>query len=176
MTVGKEPAAEAQRRTEQVALAAFVSYSLLAGGNAVCIRFSNRELAPLWGAGLRFALAAALLLLVMAVLRLPIPRGRALAGAVLYGVLTFGGAFALAYYALVRMNAGFGQIVLALVPLATLILAVLWRQEGWRRRCESRSHRRHWSRPLAACCASHKEPYSCVGSRQCTRWRSTPSA
>ena len=89
MTVAKEPTAEAQRRTEQVALAAFVSYSLLAGGNAVCIRFSNRELAPLWGAGLRFALAAALLLLVMAVLRLPIPRGRALAGAVLYGVFTF---------------------------------------------------------------------------------------
>lgn len=132
MTVAKEPAAEARRRTEQVALVAFVSYSLLAGGNAVCIRFSNRELAPLWGAGLRFALAAALLLLVMAVLRLPIPRGRALAGAVLYGALTFGGAFALAYYALVRMHAGFGQIVLALVPLATLILAVLWRQERFR--------------------------------------------
>jgi drug/metabolite transporter (DMT)-like permease len=132
VTVAKEPAAEARRRTEQVALVAFVSYSLLAGGNAVCIRFSNRELAPLWGAGLRFALAAALLLLVMAVLRLPIPRGRALAGAVLYGALTFGGAFALAYYALVRMHAGFGQIVLALVPLATLILAVLWRQERFR--------------------------------------------
>jgi drug/metabolite transporter (DMT)-like permease len=106
VTVAKEPAAEAQRHTEQVALAAFVSYSLLAGGNAVCIRFSNRELAPLWGAGLRFALAAALLLLVMAVLRLPIPRGRALAGAVLYGALTFAGAFALAYYALVGCTQG----------------------------------------------------------------------
>jgi hypothetical protein len=46
---------------ERVALTAFLSYTALAGGNAVGIRFSNRELAPLWRAGLRFALAAALL-------------------------------------------------------------------------------------------------------------------
>ena len=36
---------------ERVALAAFVTYTVLAGGNAVGVRFSNRELAPLWGAG-----------------------------------------------------------------------------------------------------------------------------
>src|SRR5215207_676525 len=58
--------------------------SVLAGGNAVAIRFSNRELDPLWGAGLRFALAAALLVALMAILRLAPPRGRALRGAVLY--------------------------------------------------------------------------------------------
>ena len=48
---------------ERVALASFVAGALLAGGNGVSIRFSNRELPPLWGAGLRFSLAAALLLL-----------------------------------------------------------------------------------------------------------------
>jgi drug/metabolite transporter (DMT)-like permease len=117
---------------ERVALASFVVGSILAGGNAVGIRFSNRELAPLWGAGLRFSLAAALLIAVMAVLRLALPRGRALAGAVVFGALNFGAAFALAYYALVRMHAGFGQILLALVPLATLLLAVVWRQERLR--------------------------------------------
>jgi drug/metabolite transporter (DMT)-like permease len=117
---------------ERVALASFVIGSILAGGNAVGIRFSNRELAPLWGAGLRFSLAAALLIAVMAVLRLAPPRGRALAGAVVFGALNFGAAFALAYYALVRMHAGFGQILLALVPLATLLLAVVWRQERLR--------------------------------------------
>ena len=113
-------------------LAAFAVSSVLAGGNAVGIRFSNRELDPLWGAALRFALAAAVLLAVMAALRLELPRGRALAGAVLFGLLNFGGAFALAYYALVELHAGFGQIVLALVPLATLLLAVAWRQERLR--------------------------------------------
>ena len=117
---------------ERVALACFLGSALLAGGNGVSIRFSNRELPPLWGAGLRFSLAAALLLVVMAVLRLPFPRGRALAGALLYGALNFGAAFALAYYALVRLHAGLGQTLLALVPLATLLLAVAQHQERLR--------------------------------------------
>ncbi|HEV2927689.1 MAG TPA: hypothetical protein VGW74_03280, partial [Propionibacteriaceae bacterium] len=77
---------------ERAVLACFVAGALLAGGNGVSIRFSNRELSPLWGAGLRFSLAAALLLVVMAVLRLPFPRGRALTGALLYGALNFGAA------------------------------------------------------------------------------------
>jgi drug/metabolite transporter (DMT)-like permease len=117
---------------DRVALAAFVVMSILAGGNAVGVRYSNRELDPLWGAALRFALAAVVLLIAMAALRLAIPRGRALTGAVLYGGFTFGAAFALAYYALVRVHAGFGQTLLALVPLATLLLAVAQRQERLR--------------------------------------------
>jgi drug/metabolite transporter (DMT)-like permease len=120
------------RGSERVAIAAFVTEAVLAGGNGVGVRFSNRELAPLWGASLRFSLAAVLLLAVMAVLRLALPRGRALTGALLYGLFNFVGAFALAYYALVELHAGFGQILLALVPLATLLLAVAWRQERLR--------------------------------------------
>lgn len=117
---------------ERTALAAFFVMSLLAGGNAVAIRFSNRELDPLWGASLRFALAASLLAALMAVLRVSAPRGRALAGAMLYGTFGIGGAFALAYYGLVDVHAGLGQTVLALVPLATLFLVVFQRQERLR--------------------------------------------
>jgi drug/metabolite transporter (DMT)-like permease len=117
---------------EPLALAAFLTGSVLAGGNGVGVRFSNRELDPLWGAGFRFGLAAVLLLAVTAALRLSIPRGRALAGATVYGALNFGGAFALAYYALVHLHAGFGQLVLAIVPLVTLLLAVVERQERFR--------------------------------------------
>ncbi len=113
-------------------LAAFIVGSILAGGNAVGVRFSNRELAPLWGAGLRFSLAAVILLVAMVAMRLPLPRGRALTGALLYGLLNFAGAFALAYYALLHVHAGFGQILLALVPLLTLLLAVLQGQERLR--------------------------------------------
>ena len=113
-------------------LAAFLVESVLAGGNAVGVRFSNRELPALWGAGLRFSLAALLLVGLMAALRLPLPRGRALIGALLFGALNFGGAFALAYYGLVHVHAGFGQILLALVPLATLLLAVAQGQEHLR--------------------------------------------
>jgi drug/metabolite transporter (DMT)-like permease len=117
---------------EGVALSAFVVGTILAGGNAVGVRVSNRELDPLWGAGFRFLLAAALLALVMVALRLAVPRGRALIGTLLYGALIFGGAFSFAYYALVRIQAGLGQTLLAFVPLATLLLAVVFRQERLR--------------------------------------------
>ena len=117
---------------ERLALAAFVAESVLAGGNAVGVRFSNRELDPLWGAGLRFTLAALLLGSVTAVMRLELPRGRALAGAIVFGALMFGASFGLAYYALVQIHAGLGQTLLALVPLATLLLAVVQRQERLR--------------------------------------------
>jgi drug/metabolite transporter (DMT)-like permease len=120
------------RREDGLPLAAFLVGSVLAGGNAVGVRYSNRELDPLWGAGFRFALAAVLLAGLMAALRLSPPRGGALAGAVLYGALNFGAAFALAYYGFVRIHAGLGQTVLAIVPLATLLLAVLQRQERFR--------------------------------------------
>src|SRR5512132_172435 len=99
------------------ALAAFIVGTVLAGGNAVGVRVSNRELDPLWGAGLRFLLAACILGVAMAVMRLTLPRG---------------GAFSFTYYALVRIHAGLGQTLLALVPLATLLLAVLQRQERLR--------------------------------------------
>src|SRR5829696_3502280 len=117
------------RPREGVLIAAFAAIAVLVGGNAVGIRFSNRELDPLWGAGLRFSLAAILLVAAMAVLRLELPHGRALTGALLFGVLDVGGAFSLGYYALVELHAGFGSILLALVPLATLLLAGLLRQE-----------------------------------------------
>jgi drug/metabolite transporter (DMT)-like permease len=117
---------------DRVVLVAFVAEAVLAGGNGVAIRFSNRELAPLWGAGLRFSLAAVLIVAIMAVLKLALPRGRALIGSLLFGLFQFGGAFGLYYYALVQVHAGLGQTVLALVPLVTLLLAVVQRQERLR--------------------------------------------
>ena len=57
-------AAEAEAaRTEpappdRLALAAFLGAVVIGGSNFVAIRYSNRELDPLWGAGLRFAGAA----------------------------------------------------------------------------------------------------------------------
>ncbi len=113
-------------------VSAFLLGAVFAGGNGVAIRFSNRELDPLWGAALRFSLAAVLLAVLVALLRLQLPRGRALAGAVVFGVLQFGATYALAYYALVELHAGFGQILLALVPLMTLLLAVAQGQERLR--------------------------------------------
>jgi drug/metabolite transporter (DMT)-like permease len=107
---------------------------VITAANPVAIRFSNRELAPLWGAGLRLVLAGALLVCVMRLLRLALPRGRALRGALLFGVLQYGAAVGLTYYGLVHVQAGLGQLIFALVPLATLLLASLQGQERLRPR------------------------------------------
>ena len=114
---------------DRIAAAAFAGVAVLASGNAVAIRFSNRELDWLWGASLRFVLASVVLAGVMLVLRLPWPRGRELQGALAFGGLGLGSAFALTYYALQTIQAGMGQTLLALVPLATLLIAVAGRQE-----------------------------------------------
>lgn len=114
----------------QIVILAFIAETFLAGANGVAIRFSNRELAPIWGAGLRFALAAILMVGVMLALRLAIPRGRSLVGSMVFGLLQFAGAFGFLYLALVQIHAGIGVTLLALVPLATLLLAVVQRQEN----------------------------------------------
>jgi drug/metabolite transporter (DMT)-like permease len=50
----------------------------------------------------------------------------------LFGLFQFAGAFGFIYYAFVQIQAGLGQTLLALVPLATLLLAVAQRQERLR--------------------------------------------
>ena len=111
-------------------LAAFIVGSILAGGNAVGIKFSNDELDPLWGAALRFLVASALMWLIVVLARRSIPRGRALGGSIIYGLLNFAGAFGFGFVAFVELEAGFGQLVLAIVPLLTLLLAVAHGQES----------------------------------------------
>ena len=76
------------------ALGAFVTAVLIGGSNFVAIRYSNRELDPLWGAGLRFALAALVFGVLCAALRLSLPRGRTLGLVLAYGLLAFAGATA----------------------------------------------------------------------------------
>ncbi len=114
---------------DRVAGLAFVGVVVLASGNAVAIRFSNRELEWLWGAALRFVLASVVLVGVMLVLRRRWPRGPELQGALAFGVLGLAAPFALAYWALLTIQAGLGQTLLALAPLITLLLAVALRQE-----------------------------------------------
>ncbi|MGB8362713.1 MAG: DMT family transporter [Acidimicrobiia bacterium] len=120
-------------RGERLVLPAFLASALFGGGNAIAIKFSNAELDPVWGATLRFGLAAILMWGLLTIRREKLPRGRALVGAVLYGVLAFGAAFALGFYALVELDAGFATVLLSTVPLLTLLLAVAQRQEKMRR-------------------------------------------
>ena len=62
-------------------------------------------------------------------MRLALPRGRALTGVMIYGVLNFGLSYMFAYWALTEVTAGTAMVILAIVPLLTLILAVVQRVE-----------------------------------------------
>lgn len=115
-------------------LGAFSMLVLVGGGNFLAVRLSNLELPPFWGAALRFGLAAALFIVVAVVLRLRPPRGRQLAWTVLYGVLAFAVFYALMYWALVRVTASVATVVLASVPMITLLLTAAQRLERLRAR------------------------------------------
>src|SRR2546430_198075 len=91
--------------------------------NFVAVRFSNRELPPFEGAALRFGIAALLFLGYALARGIPLPRGRALVGAIAFGLLAFGGAYAFGYWGLVTAPAAVGALAFALVPLITLVLA-----------------------------------------------------
>jgi drug/metabolite transporter (DMT)-like permease len=114
---------------DRLALGAFAGAVLVGGSNFVAVRFSNRELDPLWGAGLRFVLAAAVFGVLVAVLRLPLPRGRVLGLIVTYGLIGFAGAYGCLYWAMKEVPAGIAAVVLAVGPLLTLLLAVAHRME-----------------------------------------------
>ena len=111
------------------ALGAFVAAVLIGGTNFVAIRYSNRELDPLWGAGLRFALAALVFGVLCAGLRLPLPRGRTLGLVLVYGLLAFGAAYGCLYWAMQDVPAGIASVVMAVGPLLVLLLAVAHRLE-----------------------------------------------
>jgi drug/metabolite transporter (DMT)-like permease len=121
-------------RPDNLTLAAFAGVIILGGANSVAIRFSNAELPPFSGAAARFAAAAVLMLVGMLFLRLPFPKGRVLAGIVVFGVLNFGLSYALIYWGLLEVQAGLAQVVIAIAPLATFFLALAHRQESWQLR------------------------------------------
>jgi len=122
------------QRPERSTLIAFVISTVLGGGNAIAVRFSNMELSPFFGAAIRFTAASLILFLLVFNRRLPLPRGRALIGVLIFGTLQFGVNYALIYWSLLKVPAGLFQVILAVAPLLTFFFAILHRQEPfqWR--------------------------------------------
>ena len=120
------------RRVDGLTLVAFLAVVILGGSNAVAVRFSNFELPPFWGATLRFASAAVIFWAIVVIRRIELPRGRALAGALIYGTLTIGISYAFLYWALVFIPASLAIIFLTLGPLLTFLFAWAHGQESFR--------------------------------------------
>jgi len=119
-------------RPDRLTLIAFAIFVVLVAGNVIAIKFSNQELPPFWGAGMRFLAASMLFFLYVAIRRLPLPQGRALLGVLLFGILQFSVGFALAYWALLEVPASMASVILASVPLFTLLFAYTARLEPLR--------------------------------------------
>jgi drug/metabolite transporter (DMT)-like permease len=119
-------------QADRLTTAVFFTAILFGGLNAIMVRYTLLELPPFWGGLIRFLPASLILFLLVAALRLPIPRGRALLGPVLLGVLQMGGSFGLLYYGLQVVQPGMTQVLLALSPLLTLVMAIVHGQERFR--------------------------------------------
>jgi drug/metabolite transporter (DMT)-like permease len=98
-------------------------FVVLAGANAIGVRFALREMGPFWSASVRFAVAGLVLGGYMIATRRPAPRDDRLIGTILFGVFGFGFAYAFLYQALKDAPAGTTMLMLAIVPLLTVILA-----------------------------------------------------
>jgi drug/metabolite transporter (DMT)-like permease len=122
------------RSPDALTIGAFTVLVMLGAGNFLAVRMSNLDLPPFWGAGLRFALAGATSVAISLALRLRWPRGGDLGLTVVYGVLGFAVFYALMYWSLTRVTAGVAVVVMAVVPLMTLLLSTLQGLERLRRR------------------------------------------
>jgi drug/metabolite transporter (DMT)-like permease len=119
---------------ERPVLIAFLVFVLVGGGASVAIRITYEELAPFWAATSRFALAAIAFWALVLYRKIPLPKGRALAGAAIFGTITIGLAFLLIGWGLTKTPASLYQILMALVPLLTLFLSSIQGVEAISRR------------------------------------------
>ena len=119
-------------RPDRLTLTAFILVILLGGSNSVAIRMSTHELAPFWGAFLRFAPSALIFWLILFIRRMPLPGIRDVAVIALNGFLSTGVSFALLYWALQTVPVSLATVVISTSPLFTLILAVMHRLEKFR--------------------------------------------
>jgi drug/metabolite transporter (DMT)-like permease len=113
-------------------LPAFVILVIIGGSNAVAVRFSNLDLPPFWGAASRFAITAIIFWFIVAIRRFQLPRGRALIGALLFGLLGVGANYAFLYWGLLTIQAGLTMVMLAFVPLITFFFAIIHGIESFR--------------------------------------------
>lgn len=121
--------ARGEARPDPSTLAAFIGVVLFGGLNAIAVRQTVQEMAPFWGAGLRFVAAGLGMAAIVVVLRRPYPRGRSLVGAMLYGAVGFAASYGFMYSGFRETPAGTGMVLISLTPLLTFGLAIVHRQE-----------------------------------------------
>lgn len=101
----------------------FVACALIWGSTFLAIRFGNEATPPAWAATIRLTLASVLLFGIAGAFRMPLPRGRALRGAALWGLFSIGVNLSLLYIGEQTVPSGISAVLFATVPLTTALLA-----------------------------------------------------
>lgn len=121
-----------EARPDRATLVAWLLAIVIGGGNAVGVRLTVLELDPFWGAAVRFAAAGLIFLAAMLIMRPSIGSRGSVVGALLYGVVSFAASYAFLYWGFQETPAGTGQVLIAIVPLATFVLAIAHGLERFR--------------------------------------------
>ena len=101
----------------------FIACALIWGSTFLAIRLGNEAVPPLWAATIRLAIASVLLFGIVRVLGTPLPRGRSLRGAALWGLFSLGVNLSLLYVGEQTVPSGISAVLFATVPLSTALLA-----------------------------------------------------
>jgi drug/metabolite transporter (DMT)-like permease len=115
---------------DRSAFAPFLIFSILLGGSPVAIRIIFAELEPFYLGLIRYSLGAGFYWVLALLKGMRVPSGRALLGAVLYGVFGFGASFLMLSWGLVKTPASLGSILMALLPLMTIFLSSVQQVEA----------------------------------------------
>jgi drug/metabolite transporter (DMT)-like permease len=110
-------------RSAALPFAAFLGCCLIWGSTFLVIQLGNAAMPPFWAASLRLAIALALLLVLLRLLRIPFPRGAAFQAAATFGFLNFGISFVLLYFGETRVPSGLTAVLYATIPLSTSLFA-----------------------------------------------------
>jgi drug/metabolite transporter (DMT)-like permease len=110
-------------------LGAFAGCSLIWGSTFLFISIGNDTVAPVWAATLRLVVAAVVLNALALLGRQPLPRGRALRAAALFGFFQFGVNFPLLYWGEQWVPSALSAVLFATLPLSSALVARAFRLE-----------------------------------------------
>ena len=113
---------------------AFVTCCAIWGSTFLFIRIGDDTTPPVWGAGVRLALAAVMFALLTWVVRARWPRGRELQAALGFGIVDFGISLPLLYWGEQRVPSGVAAVLYGTIPLTTTVFARVFGLEPLRPR------------------------------------------
>jgi drug/metabolite transporter (DMT)-like permease len=104
----------------------FIACAAIWGSTFLAIRLGNESTPPVWQAAIRLGLASILLFGIAALFRMPLPRGKALRVAALWGLISLGLSLTLLYIGEQTVPSGISAVLFATVPLTTALLAAVF--------------------------------------------------